>query len=92
MAMLMQYFFTPNSGWLDTRIAIRMDCTKVPKPIWHSRGCIYLAQGRVDSAKATAQQSRLIAAGEAILAGSMWNSSGGFVAGIFMQRWFYVRL
>lgn len=49
---------------------------------------IYLAQGRVDSAEATAQQSRLIAAGEAILAGSMWNSSGGFVAGIFMQGGF----
>lgn len=32
-----------------------------------------------------AMQTQLLAAGDAILAGNMWNSSAGFIAGLFMQ-------
>jgi hypothetical protein len=40
------------------------------------------------AATTVAQQERVIAAGEAVLAGNMWNSSAGFLAGIFMQGGF----
>ncbi len=44
---------------------------------------IYLSD--LHSAAGTALQTQLLAAGDAILAGNMWNSSAGFVAGLFMQ-------
>ena len=36
----------------------------------------------------SAEQAQLLAAGEAILAGNMWHTSGGFLAGLFMQGGF----
>jgi hypothetical protein len=36
----------------------------------------------------TAVQTQLLAAGEAIIAGNMWNTSAGFLAGLFMQGGF----
>ena len=39
-------------------------------------------------AETVAQQEQLLAAGEAVLASNMWNSSAGFLAGIFMQGGF----
>ncbi len=40
------------------------------------------------AASSAAQQDLLLAAGEAVLAANMWNSSAGFLAGIFMQGGF----
>lgn len=37
------------------------------------------------AATTSAQQSQLLAAGEAVIASDMWNSSGGFMAGILLQ-------
>jgi hypothetical protein len=37
------------------------------------------------AATTAAQRSQLLAAGEAIIASDMWNSSGGFMAGILLQ-------
>jgi hypothetical protein len=39
-------------------------------------------------ASSTAQHEQLLAAGEAVIAANMWNSSAGFLAGIFMQGGF----
>jgi hypothetical protein len=39
-------------------------------------------------ASTTAQQERLLAAGEAVIASNMWNTTAGFLAGIFMQGGF----
>jgi len=48
---------------------------------------IYLSD--LHAAATTAvQQEQLIAAGEAVVAGNMWNSTAGFLAGIFMQGGF----
>ena len=40
------------------------------------------------AATAAAQQEQLLTAGEAVIAGNMWNSTAGFLAGIFMQGGF----
>ena len=40
------------------------------------------------AASSAVQQEQLIAAGDAILAGNMWNSTAGFLAGVFMQGGF----
>jgi hypothetical protein len=40
------------------------------------------------AASSAAQQEQILAAGEAVLAANMWNSSAGFLAGIFMQGGF----
>lgn len=45
-------------------------------------GDLYAAAG------STAQQEQILAAGEAVLAANMWNSTAGFLAGIFMQGGF----
>jgi hypothetical protein len=37
------------------------------------------------AATSLAQQEQLLAAGEAVIASDMWNSTAGFLAGIFMQ-------
>jgi hypothetical protein len=37
------------------------------------------------AASSAAQQEQLLAAGEAVIAANMWNSTAGFLAGIFMQ-------
>lgn len=39
-------------------------------------------------ATTTAEQAQLLAAGEAVIASDMWNTSAGFFAGIFMQGGF----
>ena len=41
--------------------------------------------GRYTSAATEAQRSQIVAAGEAILATNMWNSSGAYVSGLFLQ-------
>jgi len=45
-------------------------------------GDLYAAAG------SAAQQEQILAAGEAVLAANMWNSTAGFLAGIFMQGGF----
>lgn len=40
------------------------------------------------AAATTAQQEQLLAAGEAVLAANLWNSTAGFIAGVFMQGGF----
>jgi len=40
------------------------------------------------AASSAAQQEQLLAAGQAVLAANMWNSTAGFLAGIFMQGGF----
>jgi len=40
------------------------------------------------AASSAAQKAQLLAAGEAVIAANMWNSSAGFLAGIFMQGGF----
>ena len=40
------------------------------------------------AASSAAQQEQLLAAGEAVIAANMWNSTAGFLAGIFMQGGF----
>ena len=40
------------------------------------------------AATTAAQQEQLLTAGEAVIAGNMWNSTAGFLAGIFMQGGF----
>ncbi len=40
------------------------------------------------AAGGAAQQAQILAAGEAVLAANMWNSTAGFLAGIFMQGGF----
>ena len=47
---------------------------------------IYLSD--LHAAATTAEQAQLLAAGEAIIAGNMWNTSAGFLAGLFMQGGF----
>ena len=44
------------------------------------------------AASSAAQQEQLLAAGEAVIAANMWNSTAGFLAGIFMQGWFRLYL
>jgi hypothetical protein len=48
---------------------------------------IYLS-GLHENATTAAEQEQLITAGEAVIAGNMWNSSAGFLAGLFMQGGF----
>jgi hypothetical protein len=43
---------------------------------------------RYAAASSAAQQEQLLAVGEAVLAANMWNSTAGFLAGIFMQGGF----
>lgn len=40
------------------------------------------------AANTISQQEQLLTAGEAVIAGNMWNSTAGFLAGIFMQGGF----
>ena len=40
------------------------------------------------AASSAAQQEQLLAAGQAVIAANMWNSTAGFLAGIFMQGGF----
>lgn len=42
------------------------------------------------AATTAAAQEQLLAAGDAVIAGDMWHSTGGFLAGIFMQGGFMV--
>lgn len=49
-----------------------------------SFGLLYLAE-RYEVASTTAERTQLLAAGEAVLATNMWNSTAGFVSGIFLQ-------
>lgn len=48
---------------------------------------IYLSE-RYAAATTAVQQSQLLAAGEAVVASHMWNSTAGFLAGVFMQGGF----
>jgi hypothetical protein len=48
---------------------------------------IYLSD-QYAAATTAVQQKQVIAAGEAVMAGNMWHSSAGFLAGIFMQGGF----
>jgi hypothetical protein len=54
----------------------------------HSAFSLMRLADQYAAASSVAQGAQLLAAGEAIIAGNMWNSTGGFLAGIFMQGGF----
>lgn len=53
----------------------------------HAFSMMHLSE-RHAAATTTAQQEQLLAAGEAVLAANLWNSTASFVAGVFMQGGF----
>lgn len=51
----------------------------------HSAFSIVHLSDQYETATTVAEQSRLLAAGEAVIASNWWNSTGGVFAGIFLQ-------
>ena len=51
----------------------------------HSGFSLYHLSGQYTAATTAAERAQIVAAGEAVLAANIWNSSGGYMAGIMLQ-------